>query len=87
MSSDRVMGLSSLFRGYSVSKDHYRSRTVSSTNLRNKLLEYLFYDIPRSIIQDLIFGEMLDLSDIARLEIAAAVRWIHRFKVRELTAI
>jgi hypothetical protein len=42
---------------------------------------YLFHALPRSIIQDLIFGEMLALSDIARLEVAAAVHRIHRSQV------
>jgi hypothetical protein len=34
---------------------------------------YLFHTLPRAIIRDFIFREMLDLEDIARLEVAAAV--------------
>jgi hypothetical protein len=44
-------------------------------------LTHLFHDIPRAIIQDLIFGELLALSDIARLEVAAAVHTIHQSQV------
>jgi hypothetical protein len=47
------------------------------------LIHYLLRFVPRDIIQDLIFGEMLDLSDQARLEVAAAVHTIHQSQVSD----
>jgi hypothetical protein len=42
---------------------------------------YFFHVLPRAIAGDLIFQEMLELGDIARLEVAAAVHSIHRSQV------
>jgi hypothetical protein len=44
----------------------------------NSLGYYFFHTLPRVIIRDLIFREMLDLGDIARLEVAAAVHRLHQ---------
>jgi hypothetical protein len=43
----------------------------------NNSLGYIFFHaLPPTIIRDSIFREMLDLGDIARLEVAAATRLI-----------
>jgi hypothetical protein len=38
---------------------------------------YIFDALPQAILRDLILREMLDLEDIARLEVAAAVHRLH----------
>jgi hypothetical protein len=38
---------------------------------------YLLCKVPRAILQDVIFREMLELKDIARLEVAAAIHRLH----------
>jgi hypothetical protein len=38
---------------------------------------YSFDVIPRAIIQDVIFREISELGDIARLEVAAAIHHLH----------
>jgi hypothetical protein len=50
----------------------------------NPLGNYFFHAVPRFIVQNLIFREMLDLKDIARLELAAAVHSIRRSQVSHL---
>jgi hypothetical protein len=37
----------------------------------------IFHALPRAIIRDIIFQQMLDLGDIACLEVAAAVHLLH----------
>jgi hypothetical protein len=49
----------------------------SSYNSNNALGDNFFYILPRAIIRDLILREMLDLKDIARLEVAAAIHRLH----------
>jgi hypothetical protein len=52
---------------------------------KHTLGHYFFHILPRAIIRDLIFREMLDLKDIARLEVAAAIHRLHdEEKVRAL---
>jgi hypothetical protein len=49
----------------------------------NQALGYYFFrDLPRAIIHDPIFREMLDLGDVARLEVAAAVHSLRESQVR-----
>jgi hypothetical protein len=43
-----------------------------------------FYKLPRAIIRDVIFRELLSLGDIARLEVAAAVHSIHDSQVSKI---
>jgi hypothetical protein len=45
--------------------------------------DYLFHLLPQAVIQDLIFAEMLNLGDIARLEVAAADHRIHQSQVSD----
>jgi hypothetical protein len=49
----------------------------SANDCTNPLGCYLFHIIPRAILQDVIFREMLELKDIARLEVAAAIHRLH----------
>jgi hypothetical protein len=55
------------------------------TGSDNAMEYYFFQTLPRSIIRDVIFRDMLSLEDIARLEVAAAVHAIHEAQVRALT--
>jgi hypothetical protein len=48
----------------------------------NSLRYYFFHVLPRAIIRDIIFREMLTLKDMARLEVAAAVHSLHESQVR-----
>jgi hypothetical protein len=47
--------------------------TNSSSVDSNSLGYYFFQFIPQIIVREVIFREMLELKDIARLEVAAAV--------------
>jgi hypothetical protein len=54
------------------------SMIMRSSDASPLYLEYFFDDnFPQAIIRDLVFGEMLSLSDIARLEVAAALYRLH----------
>jgi hypothetical protein len=54
-----------------------KSIMTLSNNTSSTLEYYFFHALPRPIIQDIIFREILSLGDIARLEVAAAVHRIH----------
>jgi hypothetical protein len=53
-----------------------------STGSMSSLEDYLFHPLPQDIIKEDIF-QMLDLSDIACLEVAAAVHRIHDYRYRD----
>jgi hypothetical protein len=50
---------------------------MMQTNLSSSLGDYFFQILPPAIIREIIFQEMLELEDIARLEVAAAVHRLH----------
>jgi hypothetical protein len=49
----------------------------SYDNSRNPRGCYFFHILPLAILRDVIFREMLELEDIARLEVAAAIHRLH----------
>jgi hypothetical protein len=56
---------------------------MEATSFKTNPMVYYFYHVlPGTIIRDVIFRELLELKDIARLEVAAAVRSLWESQVR-----